>query len=104
MRASPGDRRLHRREARLLKLGRRASPRARRLAGRAAARRRRAPRAFSRVAPGDPAWPDAARWKALEAAVGGSLLALRPPFADCVGAASAPAARNASPRRRIPTS
>ena len=51
----------------------------------------RAAVAFSRVRPGDPAWPDAARWKELEAAVGGSLLALRSPFADCLGAASAPA-------------
>ena len=51
----------------------------------------RAAVAFSRLRPGDPAWPDAARWKELEAAVGGSLLALRSPFADCLGAASAPA-------------
>ena len=51
----------------------------------------RAAGAFSRVRPGDPAWPDASRWKELEAAVGGSLLALRSPFADCLAAASAPA-------------
>jgi len=47
--------------------------------------------AFSRVRPGDPAWPDASRWKELEVAVGGSLLALKSPFADCLAAASAPA-------------
>ena len=50
----------------------------------------RAAGAFARVRPGDPGWPAEARWKALDAAVGGSLIALAPPFAACVSAASSP--------------
>ena len=91
MRASPGERRLQPGRRRLLKLGAalRLAPAAWLAASVAAPAR--AAGAFSRVRPGDPAWPDASRWKELEAAVGGSLLTLRSPFADCLAAASAPA-------------
>ena len=37
----------------------------------------------SRVRPGDPAWPAAARWDELEQNVGGRLLKLQSPFASC---------------------
>ncbi len=91
MRASPGDPRLQPGRRRLLKLAAalRLAPAA--WLGAAVAAPANPATAFSRVRPGDPAWPDAARWKALEAAVGGSLLALESPFADCLAAASAPA-------------
>jgi FAD/FMN-containing dehydrogenase len=36
-----------------------------------------------RVRPGDPAWPDAARWQQLKAAVGGNLIEVQPLFAPC---------------------
>jgi len=91
MRASPGDPRLQPGRRRLLKLAAalRLAPAA--WLGTAVAAPANPATAFSRVRPGDPAWPDAARWKALEAATGGSLLALKSPFADCLAAASAPA-------------
>jgi FAD/FMN-containing dehydrogenase len=38
---------------------------------------------FSRVRPGDPAWPDAADWARLKEAVGGDLIAVEPPFGAC---------------------
>jgi FAD/FMN-containing dehydrogenase len=41
------------------------------------------PSSFSRVRPGDPAWPSAARWDELKQQVGGRLLKLQSPFADC---------------------
>jgi len=88
MRSSPGDRRLHPGRRFLLKLAA-ALGLAPALLGTSAAAPAGAAGAFSRSRPGDPAWPDALRWKELEAAVGGSLRALRPPFADCVGAAPA---------------
>ncbi|MBC7988864.1 MAG: FAD-binding oxidoreductase [Luteimonas sp.] len=37
----------------------------------------------SRVRPGDPAWPAAARWDTLKRNVGGRLLKLESPFANC---------------------
>jgi len=37
----------------------------------------------SRVRPSDPDWPDAARWDALNRAVGGRLMVVRSPLADC---------------------
>ena len=65
MRASPGERRLQPGRRRLLKLGAalRLAPAAWLAASLAAPAR--AAGAFSRVRPGDPAWPDASRWKAL---------------------------------------
>ena len=39
--------------------------------------------AFRRVRPGDAAWPDAARWDALNAAVAGRLMKVQPPLAAC---------------------
>jgi FAD/FMN-containing dehydrogenase len=47
--------------------------------------------AFSRVRPGDAAWPSEASWKQLDQDVGGALVKVRPPFADCLKAPSAPA-------------
>jgi FAD/FMN-containing dehydrogenase len=38
---------------------------------------------FSRVRPGDAAWPGAADWAGLKEAVGGNLIASPPPFAAC---------------------
>ena len=49
-----------------------------RLAARAAT-----PSPFSRVRPGDAAWPDAASWAKLNEAVGGNLIAAPGPFAAC---------------------
>jgi FAD/FMN-containing dehydrogenase len=89
MRASPGDRRLLPGRRRLLKLA--VALRLAPVAWLGAAAAAPAIGAFSRVRPGDPAWPDASRWKELEVAVGGSLLAVKSPFADCLAAASAPA-------------
>jgi FAD/FMN-containing dehydrogenase len=40
----------------------------------------------SRVRPGDAAWPDDARWRALGRELGDALIKLRSPFADCSGA------------------
>ena len=47
--------------------------------------------AFSRVRPGDAAWPSEASWKQLRQEVGGALVKVRPPFADCLETPSAPA-------------
>jgi FAD/FMN-containing dehydrogenase len=38
---------------------------------------------FSRVRPGDPAWPSAESWAKLKEAVGGNLIAVDPPFGAC---------------------
>ena len=38
---------------------------------------------FGRVRPGDAAWPNAESWAKLNAAVGGNLIAVEPPFAAC---------------------
>ncbi|MCE9658913.1 MAG: FAD-binding oxidoreductase [Burkholderiales bacterium] len=51
----------------------------------------RAAATASRVRPGDPAWPSEARWKELGQAVGGALVKLRPPFAECLATPSSPA-------------
>ena len=59
--------------------------------GAATAAPARAAGAFARVRPGAPGWPAPSQWKALDTAVGGSLLALDPPFAACAAAASSPA-------------
>ncbi len=40
-------------------------------------------RTMTRVRPGDPAWPDAAAWQALDRATGGHLVAVRSPLAAC---------------------
>jgi hypothetical protein len=37
----------------------------------------------NRVRPGDPAWPTAAQWSELKQDVGGRLLSLESPFAQC---------------------
>ncbi|MEO8779529.1 MAG: FAD-binding protein [Rhodanobacter sp.] len=51
-------------------------------AGRLLARtRKNLPRLLRRVRPGDPAWPNPARWDALKDRVGGRLLKLQSPFA-----------------------
>src|SRR5262245_54155687 len=42
-----------------------------------------APSGFSRLRPGDPAWPGAASWAGLNEAVGGGLIAVEPPFGAC---------------------
>ena len=47
--------------------------------------------AAARVRPGDLAWPAEARWKQLDQEVGGALVKLRPPFAECLAAPGAPA-------------
>ena len=51
-----------------------------------------------RVRPGDPRWPAPASWEKLKAQVGGNLVEVRPPFADCAkepqGAACAEAMKN----------
>ncbi len=44
-----------------------------------------APSAFSRVRPGDSAWPNAESWAKLKEAVRGDLTAVEPPFAACAG-------------------
>jgi FAD/FMN-containing dehydrogenase len=49
---------------------------------RAAANAATAP-GFSRVRPGDPAWPSAESWAKLKDAVGGNLIAVEPPFVAC---------------------
>src|SRR5579883_3273858 len=53
---------------------------------------------FSRVRPGDPAWPSPERWAKLKEAVRGALTTVEPPFADCAagpkGAACADALAN----------
>jgi FAD/FMN-containing dehydrogenase len=46
--------------------------------------------AFARVRPGDAAWPAESSWKQLEQEVGGALVKVRAPFADCLAAPSAP--------------
>jgi len=89
MRASPGNRRLQPGRRRLLKVL--ATVRLAPVAWLGAAAAAPAVGIFSRVRPGDPGWPDGSRWKALDEAVGGSLVALKSPFADCLAAASAPA-------------
>ena len=38
---------------------------------------------FSRVRPGDPAWPSAESWAKLKEAVGGNLIVVEPPFGAC---------------------
>jgi hypothetical protein len=38
---------------------------------------------FSRVRPGDPAWPSAESWARLNEAVGGNLIAAEAPFGAC---------------------
>jgi len=38
---------------------------------------------FSRVRPGDPAWPSAESWAKLKQTVGGNLIPVEPPFAAC---------------------
>ena len=38
---------------------------------------------FSRVRPGDPAWPSAESWAKLKEAVGSNLIAVEPPFGAC---------------------
>jgi len=45
----------------------------------------------SRVRPGDPAWPTEARWRQLGQEVGGALVKVRSPLADCQEAPSGPA-------------
>jgi FAD/FMN-containing dehydrogenase len=40
-------------------------------------------KAVSRVRPGDPAWPAPARWEKLKHAVGGRLIELKTPLAEC---------------------
>src|SRR5262249_45226030 len=47
-------------------------------------------RFVSRVRPGDPEWPSAARWDGLRQAVGGRLVEVQSPLAQCVGAAPGP--------------
>lgn len=49
------------------------------LLARAAANQGAAP-GFSRVRPGDPAWPSAESWAKLKDAVGGNLITVEPPF------------------------
>lgn len=39
---------------------------------------------WNRVRPGDAGWPDAAAWQSLRDAVGGRLIEVRSPFADCM--------------------
>ena len=41
------------------------------------------PFGFSRARPGDPGWPNAESWAKLNEAVGGSLIAVEPPFSAC---------------------
>lgn len=55
-------------------------------------------RARTRMRPGMPGWPAAARWDALNASVGGRLVKLDAPFAACAGDASAPACTTALAR------
>jgi FAD/FMN-containing dehydrogenase len=50
-----------------------------------------APRLRARVRPGMPGWPSAARWDSLRERVGGRLVKLGAPFADCATGAAAPA-------------
>jgi hypothetical protein len=40
----------------------------------------------SRVRPGDPAWPSPEKWKQLADQVGGALVEVRSPFAECIAA------------------
>jgi FAD/FMN-containing dehydrogenase len=40
----------------------------------------------ARVRPGDPAWPSPEKWKQLSDQVGGSLVKVRSPFAECIAA------------------
>lgn len=47
--------------------------------------------ARSRVRPGDPAWPSAAAWQKLNAAVGGNLIKVEPLFAPCAADAKSAA-------------
>jgi FAD/FMN-containing dehydrogenase len=47
----------------------------------------RAAPAFSRIRPGDPAWPSEAMWEELNRGVGGRLIKVRSPLDACVGAA-----------------
>jgi FAD/FMN-containing dehydrogenase len=56
----------------------------------------RAPRGvYTRVRPGDSAWPSAANWAALQRQTGGSLRKLAPFFAACATDAAAPACQDA---------
>jgi FAD/FMN-containing dehydrogenase len=50
------------------------------------ARSQGAVRAQSRVRPGDPAWPSEADWNRLSRGVGGRLVEVRSPLADCIDA------------------
>lgn len=43
---------------------------------------------LSRVRPGDPTWPSEARWRQLGQEVGGALVKVRSPLADCLNAPS----------------
>ena len=47
-----------------------------------------APPSPVRVRPGDPAWPSEVSWDQLDRDVGGRLIKVRSPLADCVGASS----------------
>ncbi|HET7453183.1 MAG TPA: FAD-dependent oxidoreductase, partial [Thermoanaerobaculia bacterium] len=41
-----------------------------------------------RIRPGDPKWPSAAKWEKLKADVGGNLVPVKAPFADCASEAT----------------
>jgi FAD/FMN-containing dehydrogenase len=56
------------------------------LPARAAAPAAAAPGPLARVRPGDPGWPSDAQWKQLAQQVGGRLVKVRSPLADCVQA------------------
>lgn len=55
-----------------------------------------------RCRPGDPDWPSAARWEALNRQVGGRLMAVRPPLAACREAPEGAACKELLPRLRNP--
>ena len=61
-----------------------------RMAGRAAAQAVGAARPTSRVRPGDPAWPSEASWEELRRTVGGPLVKVQSPLADCQAAPASP--------------
>jgi FAD/FMN-containing dehydrogenase len=50
---------------------------------------------FSRVRPGDPAWPSAESWAKLKDAVDGNLITVEPPFAACAADPKSAACANA---------
>jgi len=58
--------------------------------------------AACRVRPGDPAWPDAASWQQLNAAVGGNLIAVTPLFGACASEPDGAACRDAIANIRNP--